>query len=276
MVYAAVRYYPALKDHKFGWLSELLKQIPRDSQSEVRERKLRKYVQYDVVAAIPNTIRGERQKLAGVFPKQIARLVRDELLMRWLTILPWRQRNIRECKINVHIYKRELPPMGGIETPRWVQENTRTNLQETFWQFEFRESETKNGERVLGILPRQLVPLLEEYLEHHRPLLLTDSDPGNLFLAKNGAPLDEKGVCELVEDLTVRYARKRVTPHLFRDIFAFKWLQDHPTDYLTLSKHLWHKDVQTTIQCYGFKFDTSHAVCQVEEWLDRRASSVSI
>jgi integrase len=70
--------------------------------------------------------------------------------------------------------------------------------------------------------------------------------------------------------LTARYAGRRVTPHLFRDIFAVKYLEDRPEDYLTLSKVLWHSNVQTTLGVYGAKFDESHGARRVDEWLDQR------
>ena len=74
---------------------------------------------------------------------------------------------------------------------------------------------------------------------------------------------------DVVSELTRRYKQRRVTPHLFRDILAFKWLDGHPEDYLTLSKVLWHRDINTTLRIYGCKFDESHGLRRVEEWLDR-------
>lgn len=270
MLYSAVRYYPAFEGHDFGWFPKLLRQIPRDPQSGVEERKLRKYLHYDLAADIPRKIREQRREIANGDRKKMAILVRDELLIQWLMILPWRQRNIRECRLGHNLFKRELPPLGSIAIPAWVKDRVRVAPHEEFWQFDFLESETKNKERVRGVLPRQLIPLLEEYLSQHRAALLHRYDPGTLFLTGRGEPLDTATVTDLVGDLTLRYAQKRVTPHLFRDIFAYKWLQEHPTDYLTLSKHLWHKDLNTTLRCYGAKFDTSQAACEVGEWFDRR------
>jgi integrase len=270
MLYAAVRYYPDFVGRDFSWFSELTRQIPPDPHSGIEERKLRKYVEYDILADIPRQIQDARQRLVDGPAKKLALLVRDELLIRWLTILPWRQRNIRECRVGINLFKRKLPAMGSVEIPEWVKERLRANPSETFWQFDFLEHETKNGERVRAILPRQLVAPLEEYLDHYRPLLVNGSDPGTLFVSAIGCALDSIGVRDLVSDITYRYTKTRVTPHLFRDAFAYRWLKDRPTDYLTLSKHLWHKDLNTTLHCYGSKFDTSHAACEVGEWLDKR------
>jgi integrase len=269
-LYAAVRYYPPFKSHDFSWLSEFARQLPCDPSSGIEERKLAKYLLYDDLAEIPRKIHKDRERLPAEQRKRRALLARDELLIRWLTTLPWRQRNIRECRIPANLFKAAVPPLGSIELPSWVQDRIRVNPNEEFWQFDFREHETKNGERVRAIVPRQLVPMLEEYLAQHRPALLNGHDPGTLFVTRGGKALDGAHVENLIADITVRYAGRRTTPHLFRDSFAYKWLQDHPTDYLTLSKHLWHKDLHTTLGHYGSKFDTSRAACSVEKWLDSR------
>jgi integrase len=123
---------------------------------------------------------------------------------------------------------------------------------------------------VRSILPRRLVPLLEEYLAYYRPILLRAPDAKNLFLNRDGGPLTLKEVTHLVSNLAARYGHRRVTPHLFRDIFAFYWLKHHSRDYLTVSKALWHAHIDTTIRIYGSKFNESQALCQIEEWLDSR------
>ena len=81
--------------------------------------------------------------------------------------------------------------------------------------------------------------------------LLRGSDPYTLFLNENGRPMTEDQITVAVGDLTQTFGGKRVTPHTFRDIVAFTWLKEHPEDYLTLSKILWHSNINTTIRLYG-------------------------
>jgi integrase len=103
-----------------------------------------------------------------------------------------------------------------------------------------------------------------------RPVLVNVSDRRTLFVNDHGGAFDPTRFGSLVGNLTLRYAGRRVNPHLFRDIFAVQWLQDHPDDYLTLSKILWHHNIQTTLQIYGAGFDESHGARRVEEWLEAR------
>lgn len=270
LLFAALRQHPNYRGRNFNWFSAITSEIPPDPESGRRERKERKYLPYDVVADVPRRIHERRESLANLELKTMALLVRDELLMSWLVILPWRQLNIRECRIGsqverVNLFKGEISPLFNIAKPRWVRERMEVNPREEFWQYRFWEDETKNHREVHSILPRRLISLLEEYVGHHRSALLNGSDPGTLFLNEDGRALTRDGIGSLVSELTLRYAGKRVTPHLFRDIFAYWWLKKHPEDYLTVSKKLWHRNVEVTLQVYGCKFNESQADCRVEE-----------
>jgi hypothetical protein len=192
--------------------------------------------------------------------------------MSWLVTIPWRQRNIRECQLGHNLFKAKLSPFDTIARPRWVRERLLANPDEEFWQFHFREKETKTGGDVRSILPRRLVLLLEEYLTQYRPILVRGKDPGTLFLTQLGRRFTDHTLPEVVSTLTLRYKNRRVTPHIFRDIVAYCWLERHPEHYLTLSKLLWHRDINTTIRIYGSRFDESHGVMRVEEWLDELES----
>jgi len=139
------------------------------------------------------------------------------------------------------------------------------------WQFRFRPLQTKTGHQVRGILPRQIVILLEEYLTSFRPLLLSGCDPGTVFVTEAGRPFSSDVLRRRVINATARHFGREVHPHLFRDIFAAKFLEEHPENYLTLSKILWHRNVNTTIRLYGRKYDESYGAVASEAWHDERA-----
>lgn len=267
LLHAAMRYYPKYKAYDFRWFDELISQLPKDPESMLVERKTRKYVPYEVLADIPRKLHEERKEIRAHGSKQLAWLVHDELLMRWLVTLVWRQRNIRECRIGRNLFKGPIPPFVTVAKPKRVEETLAMEPGAEVWQFYFREAETKNGREVRAFLPRQLINPLEEYLEHFRPVLLQGRDPGTLFLNRVGEPLTSEGFRSSVVNLTFRYTQRMVTPHICRDILAYKWLDDHPEDYLTLSKILWHRSINTTLQKYGRRFDESNGVRKLEEWL---------
>jgi site-specific recombinase XerD len=116
-----------------------------------------------------------------------------------------------------------------------------------------------------------LIQLLEEYLRDHRPVLVGDrEDPMTLFITHGGEAFSREQLGDLVKGLAAAHAGRPTTPHLFRDIVAFEWLTSHPEDYLTLSKVLWHRNIQTTIRKYGRRFDESTGAARMDDWRSAR------
>lgn len=270
---AAMRQYPPYKSIDFNWFKPLLDSIPTEPEFELRKRKASKYLEYNVIEAIPAKIRLGRSVAAKKGPYRVARLTKEELLMKWLGVLPWRQRNLRECRIRgnaPNLFRGKIPPFCNIDKPAWVLKEEQENPEAEFWQFRFSSEETKTGIDVHAVLPRPLIGLLEEYLKEFRPLLLRGPDPGTLFVNKDGQPMSLGAVDLVISTMTLRHGGRRVTPHIYRDIFAFAWLKEHPSDYLTLAKILWHSNINTTIRKYGSQFNESSGVCSAESWVEGR------
>lgn len=55
-----------------------------------------------------------------------------------------------------------------------------------FRPFHFEPHETKNGDQVHGIVPIQLIELLEEYFANSGNFLMSGADTRTLFLKNNG------------------------------------------------------------------------------------------
>lgn len=270
---AAMRQHPKYSSLDHRWLKVLLDGLPAEPESERKRRKANKYLEYEVLESIAGEIHAGRNLAVKKGPWYLALQVRNELLMKWLPILPWRQRNVRECRIggpNPNLFRSKIPPFSDIDKPEWVIEDERKNPDAEFWQFRFNFEETKTGIDVHAVLPRPLIGPLEEYLKDFRHRMLRGPDPGLLFVNQVGRPMTEDQVTVAVGDLTQQYGGKRVTPHPFRDIVAFTWLKHHPKDYLTLSKLLWHADVKTTINEYGSRFNESCGVSAMDAWLQER------
>lgn len=272
---AVLRQYPRYKDHDFSWFKPLLDGIPIDSDAVLKKRRAEKVLEYAIAEKIPEIIHTQRTKASKKGPKCLALLVRNELLMRWLPVLPWRQRNIRECRINgpkPNLYKAPVPEITTIDLPSWAIEERKKNPNAAFWQFHFTEEETKTSCTVDALLPRQLIEPLEEYLNIYRAHLLCGHDPGTLFLNQAGRPMSLNQVTNVVATNTLRHGGRRVTPHSYRDIVAYTWLKAHPQDYLRVSKMLWHANPNEVIRTYGSLFNESSGVVSMEAWLEERDS----
>ena len=245
-LYATLKQHPTYKAHDVSWFKDVPSGIQLSAESELRARKEAKSLPYEALVDIAEELHKQRAEAAKMGPRKLAVLVHNELLLRFLLVMVWRQLNIRKCRLGSNLFKDTISPFASMVVPRWVKERIKINPREKFWQYHFREKETKTAHEVRSVLPRRLVPLLEEFLEHHRPILLQGPDPGTLFMNKKNGPLTAGEVGSLVGELTLKYGKKRVTPHRFRDAFAYWWLDQHPEDYLTVSKKLWHRNIQTT------------------------------
>jgi integrase len=268
---AAIR-HPKYQHVGGPWFSKLIDSIPVDSESELKEKQAAKQIPYAVAETVHECIHAERRAATRRGEKPLALVMRDELLMLWLVVLPWRQNNLRRCRIEgprPNLFKARLDPSASVSKTEWVEEALKVNPEAEFWQFKFSAEETKAKNEVHALVPRPLIPLLEEYLDH-RKHLLGGADSNTLFLNGEGTMMNTKTVTILVGELTLRYVGKAVTPHTFRHIVAYGWLKDHPGDFLTVSKLLFHTNINTTIRCYASRFNESDGACGMERWFESR------
>ena len=275
MVFAALRHNPDYDDLDLSWFDGLLKSFPHEERSQIDARKARKMIKYREADEIPKKIRFARTRIGRSNVNGRAQIVRDELLMLWLLILPWRQRNIRECRIGgqrPNVFKGSIPPFATITRPTWVSALERSSPDAEFWQIRFDADETKTKNEIHAFLPAELVPILEEYLAESREVLLKGRrDDGKLFLSNAGKGMQLSQLTSRVKNLALKHVGIGVTPHLYRDIVAFEWLSCHPKDYLTLSKILWHRNINTTLKIYGSQFNESTGVAMMDEWRTSRS-----
>jgi len=272
MVYAALRHHPQHKKLDLEWFENLLDKLSSsvDPQATVDARKAPKYMPYAIAEQIPMRIRERCAKFKNISAKKQAIYARNELLMLWLVILPWRQKNLREMRVagdSPNLFFSQIQSYSTATKPNWIVENEERVPDSSYWQVQFSPDETKTKHRVQMFLPFELVPLLEEYLEKHRPVLVQGKAVADtLFVNGSGTPLTISQIRHLVKSLASRYAGVPTTPHIYRDIVAFEWLRTHPEDFLTVSKLLWHRNVNTTIRIYGHRFDESTGAARMENW----------
>ena len=269
MLYSITKRHPSYSQKSWDWFSELINQIPEDPASALREARERKWLPYQALSEIPHQLHEHALSLTPGVEK--AKWIRNELLMLMLIALNWRGRNLRECKLapekeSGNVFKSPLPQGAGMAVPQWVEEDLKRNPAQEFWQFYFREKETKAKQVVRAVLPTDVASLLAEYVNEYRPLLVSNNDPGTLLVDHHGGKLKPFQVTDLVARITERFAGKRVTPHTFRSIFAVSYLRDNPEDYLTVQRQLWHSNPLTTIRIYGAGFNEADAARRVEKW----------
>ena len=289
LLFAAVKQNPQYASVDLKWVPEFIDGIPIAPAANVKDRRASGCVHFSVLEPIPMMIRAERlaaekrqlqhasntnsddkQRAAEAY--EIALLAMQELLMKWILFLPMRQRNMRELLIGKNLFRGPIPPFKNITIPAWAKKELSKNPAAEFWQFRFEPRNTKKNNGVHCVLPWALIQLLEEYLAKYRPFLVLRHDPKapypeTLFLNQDGNPMCDGQMTNAIGTLTLLYAKTRITPHSIRHIAAYRWLELHPEDYITLSKMLWHASVNVTIQIYGAEFNESDGSCRWEQML---------
>jgi hypothetical protein len=158
MVYAAVRHNPRYSALDVSWFEGIIDQLPVEPQSTIDQRKAKKYIPYGEAEQIPTRIRTQRTKTKTSNPRTQAIHARNELLMLWLVILPWRQKNIRDCKVagaDSNLFKAPIGPFSMATQPAWVTEQERVSPGSSFWQIRFGAHETKTKNEVHAFLPSE-------------------------------------------------------------------------------------------------------------------------
>lgn len=267
---SAIRWHMKTPMEDLVWFKELMETLPaKADEDKIKERKRHTRVDHKDVRKIPAKIRAAREKSIRRGTLDYALSIRNELIITWLLYLPWRQKNLRQMRLGVNLFKGPLEDV--YEIPAWVIEEQRRNSQAEFWQIRFGKNETKMKHGVVAVLPRPLITILEEYLSVRDLVVAANKkaiDAGPLLLSETGKAIGMNGMTDIVQTLTFRHLdpAKAINPHRFRDLFAYAWLKDNPRDFLTLSKILWHKSVQVTIDIYGAEFDVATGVFATEVW----------
>jgi hypothetical protein len=152
-IIAAMRQSPDFDPKQLFWLTRFrntLGELP--TEDEIRLRKSQRQLEYDEVAAIPKkihlemvrlarkmvdptTVRGAQLKEETLF--RIARLRMFQLAIRWILVLPWRQRNLRQMKLGLdkNLFKAKIPSGFEIDKPNWVVDEEAKNPEAEFWMY---------------------------------------------------------------------------------------------------------------------------------------------
>jgi hypothetical protein len=268
-----LRLHPLFVGEDFKWVREIMTDLPPRDPNEIKEHKQRRFVGFDTLSTIPGLL--EKRADAATDTKKKAKLLHDALLMLFLLVLAWRQRNLRECRLapssdGGNLFKEEIPLGSTMALPMSVRKRLKSDPRAKVWQFSFNGDETKAKRPVRAVLPRQPVPLLERYVECRAALLKPGTpDPGTLFLSDRGTALSLESIDYRVRGITSRCLGKAVYPHLVRDIHAKDWLESG-RGLDDLSTNLWHVDPSFTRKAYGSLVDESYGTQGIEDWLDNK------
>jgi integrase len=140
---------------------------------------------------------------------QYALWVELSLIIRLLSWIPFRQRQIREMQRDRNLYPR---PDGT-------------------WEIRFRGPELKIARRdgqeneLTYDFPLHLQGLLEEWLTHWRPCLIKTTECPFVFVNRHGQPWTREWLTLRIEKATFKFGGVAVNPHMFRHIWATEYIK---------------------------------------------------
>jgi integrase len=302
-LFASLREWIASRDCSLGyaidlsWEADFVASIPKETRTVREDRMAMRCCDYEILDPIPGKIRQERlreeqqletdmkaaskrgisdrdcQRFAAK-RKEISELMMWEVLVLWLLYLPFRNRNIRECKLGANLAKKPLTRTCGVAKLPWVVEEEDRNSEAEFYQYMASSNETKGKNWVHLIIPRVLATRVEEFVEKqfgektYRSHLLNGSNSKNLFVNHAGNAMSLMEMTEAVGTITLRYADRRITPHVFRHVAAYRWLEANSMDFELLSRMLWHHSIEVTLRIYGSAYNESNGSARWEEEME--------
>ena len=130
---------------------------------------------------------------------------RDGLLLALLATALLRIKNFADIEIGRHLIK--------------TQDN---------YIMTFPVEEVKNGQFIEFEVHEPLVPILDQYLDHHRPVLLAGQVSNYLWISKEGRRMLDHHVSKRIVKVTKRELGRPISPHLFRHCAATSIAETSP------------------------------------------------
>lgn len=170
---------------------------------------------------------------ASASPAVRAATYRDGLMIALLALRPIRRRNLAAILCDRHLVRR------GAE-----------------WWLVFAAEETKTRQLLEFPFPAELVPLLQRYLQQHRPVLLAqghrqDGPVTALWVAKSGTQMGPAAITHQVRQRTGTAFETALGPHRFRDCAATAIAINAPDDIQLIRPILGHTTLATSERHYN-------------------------
>jgi hypothetical protein len=193
------------------------------------------------------------QSRQGLIGYKMASRAGLSLMLRLWVHIPYRQRNMREMKLDQNLYR----------TP------------EGQWRIRFAGEQlkiaTKRGQPNIFDLPfpPTLVPTLDTYLRTWRPILTRRTNAAQVFLNQRGEPFTQHAIATTVQGHIYSFTGLRWHPHMIRTTWATEWIKTHG-DFMTAAIML-NDRLDTVIKSYAHLLEENVAE-KAFEWVQNRVN----
>ena len=212
-------------DHNWRWLKDLTNRLDRWATPS-RELRGAGLAAPELCARALAEL--DRRANGSLARRQDLCPYRDTLIIALLIACPIRMRNLAMIRIDEHLKR-----VGGE------------------WRLRFDGAETKTGQPIHLVVPRELDQFLAIYLESVRPGFANAVESRHLWPGKKGGPLAEITIYIAVMARTRGLFGTAINPHAFRSIAATFLSESSPADALDARPLLGHRQPETTERYYA-------------------------
>jgi integrase/recombinase XerD len=225
-------------EHDWGWLYRVIRRLRRNAVS-LRDKHKLVVPSGELYAYGLELMAGAEGPSAGS-PLARAATYRNGLMIALLAARPLRRANFASIEVGRHLIK-----------------------QGEQYVLRFRRPETKTDVPIEDAVPTALVPNLERYLSHHRPILIRRTgrwrnrlpdlaEPGAfLWISRYCSPMSEGAIYDQITKLTRVKFGHELSPHLFRDSAATTIATEDPAHVYITKSILGHSSIQTSERHYN-------------------------
>jgi integrase len=203
------------------WLKAILRSLDARERECRNAKKQNRIVASHKLAALGMSLMQEAQT-SGIVAMKRAVAFRDGLAIALLAARPLRLRNFAGLRLGMHI----CPSAQG-------------------YRIDIPSHETKTGAPVETVVPAELVPYLVDYLQVHRPFLLSSARSDHLWINQYGLAYAYKHFGERISHMVETRLGVRVNPHLFRDCLATTIATADPEHVRMIASLLGHTNGRT-------------------------------
>jgi integrase len=211
-------------DHDWRWLKELTNRLDRWAEPS-RDSRERAVPASDIFTRVLAEL--ERCARSPLGKRRDQLIFRDSLIVAILATCPIRLRNLAMMEIGTHLCR-----VGAV------------------WHLRFDGGETKTGQPIHLVIPRELDPFLTIFLEKVRPAFPRAADDSYVWPACKGKPMAKETIYMRVMKRTRELFGVALNPHAFRTIAATFLSESSPGDALYARPLLGHRQQQTTERYY--------------------------
>ncbi len=225
-------------DHDWLWIQRIEHRL-RMTPTSARDKRA-SIIHSSDLFAYGLELMAEADGPTGDNPLRRAITYRDGLMISLLAARPLRRKNFCSIEIGRHL-----------------------TCENGTYRLSFDAAETKTHEAIEASIPTDLVPYLERYLTHHRPVLVERTGRWNriegtsrqrtsaLFVSKDGSKMTEIAIYFRIIKRTQSRFGHAINPHLFRDSAATSIAIEDPDRVHITRSILGHATLRTSERHYN-------------------------